>query len=192
MRTTTRATALLSTLLLGGALAACGDLAQEAAGTAHNDADTAFVQMMVVHHEGAIDMGDVVARGGGSPEVVELAESISAAQGPEIETMNAWLDDWDEKAPVTAAADHAGMDHGDMLMDDMDHATAMTELEGLTGAELDERFLELMIDHHEGAVHMAEEEVTGGKHDAAKELARTIIDTQTAEIATMQEMLDAL
>jgi len=65
----------------------------------------------------------------------------------------------------------------------------MSELEGLTGVELDRRWLEMMIEHHEGAVEMAEVECTDGANPDALELAADIIATQEAEIAEMRALL---
>ena len=89
----------------------------------HNEADTAFAQMMIVHHQGAIEMADLAAQQAQSADVKALAERISAAQGPEIETMSDWLEDWDEEVPSTVR-DHVNSHEGeggeDAGMDGMD------------------------------------------------------------------------
>lgn len=160
----------------------------------HNDADTAFAQMMIVHHEGAVEMADLAVREASSEEVRALAEDISAAQGPEIELMRSWLDAWGEEP---AAGGAHGMDHGDMDMSGMEmegltQEEAMAELSGLTGAAFDERFLELMVAHHQGAVQMAQAQLEDGENPQAVELAQRIIADQQAEIAHMQELLSSL
>ncbi|UNX53325.1 DUF305 domain-containing protein [Georgenia sp. TF02-10] len=153
----------------------------------HNDADTMFAQMMIVHHEGAIEMADLAVEKADSEEVRSLAERISAAQGPEIEKMTSWLEAWgEETSPM------GGMDHGGMDMEGMSQEEAMAELESLSGAEFDQRFLELMIAHHRGAVDMAQEELDGGENPQALELAQTIIDDQQAEITEMEQLLETL
>lgn len=153
-----------------------------------NAADVMFVGLMIPHHEEAIEMSDMLlAKQGVDPEVVELAETIKAAQGPEIELMQAWLDEW-QSLPADGMG---GMDHGDeasmggmgMSDDDMD------ALADASGAEASELFLELMIEHHEGAVEMAQDVLDDGSHPEVLELARGIIDSQSAEIALMREML---
>ncbi|WP_245701215.1 DUF305 domain-containing protein [Sanguibacter gelidistatuariae] len=203
MNTKTRIVALAASLALATTLAACGDTAPESesasttqetaensAVAAHNDADTEFAQMMIIHHEGAVEMADLAATNAGNQEVKDLAADISSAQGPEIDTMTSWLDAWGESASPDGGME--GMDHGDMQMEGMDQEAVMTELSALTGTEFDRRFLELMIDHHEGAVGMAQEELDAGENADALALAQTIIDAQTTEIATMQGMLDSL
>lgn len=171
--------------------AATGDDATaEDASTAHNAADTEFAQMMIVHHEGAIEMAELAVERAASAEVRALGERIAAAQGPEIETMSGWLEAWDEDQP--AEADMGGMGHEGMQMEGMDQETVMAELSGLTGSGFDRRFLELMIDHHRGAIVMAEEERGDGENTEAIRLAGAIIDDQTAEITEMTNLLDAL
>ena len=207
----TRLAAVAGGIVLTLALAACGNgeetAPQEpAAGTAseattestpqtdveevHNDADTMFAQMMIVHHEGAIEMADLAVEQASSEEVRSLAERIYAAQGPEIEEMTSWLEAWGEDtAPMGGMEGHGGMDMEGMSQEQEE---AMAELESLSGAEFDRRFLELMIAHHRGAVDMAQSELDDGENPQALELAQTIIDDQQAEITDMEELLQGL
>lgn len=153
---------------------------------AHNDADTEFAQMMIVHHEGAIEMANDAARRTGSEQVRRLAEDIAAAQGPEIQQMASWLQAWGE--PV-APEGHGGMDHGGMQMEDLGQEEAMAELHAVSGEDLDRRFLELMIAHHEGAVEMAQAHLDDGENPEALALAEKVIADQLEEIALMRQML---
>ncbi|WP_250445705.1 DUF305 domain-containing protein [Actinotalea sp. C106] len=203
-RITITLTALTTTVLLtacsGGADPAAedtGSVATERSAAeevdedgAHNDADTQFAQMMIVHHEGAIEMADLVVERGGTEEVRALGERIAAAQGPEIDLMSGWLAAWGEDMP--GEAQHGAMDHAGMDMEGMDQGEAMTELEGLEGMELDRRFLELMIAHHRGAIEMAETHLADGENPDARELAGKVIDDQAREITEMRGLLDDL
>lgn len=153
----------------------------------HNDADTEFAQMMIVHHQGAVEMADLVAERAATAQVRDLAVRISAAQGPEIAQMTAWLQAWGEDAAPDA--DMAGMDHGGMDMGGLDQDGAMSALEGATGGDVDRVFLQLMIEHHRGAIEMAQTQVTDGQNPRAVALARDIIDAQEAQIAEMGQML---
>jgi len=160
----------------------------------HNDADVIFAMMMVPHHAQAVEMaGLVLDKEGIDPAVVELAERIKAAQGPEIEQMRGWLAGWD--APVPAAdgdldgtGGMAGMDHGTGSMPGMMSDTDVTRLEDTTGSEATDLFLEQMTRHHRGAIVMATTELGSGESSDAKALAQDIIDAQRAEIATMTEL----
>ncbi|ORA54706.1 DUF305 domain-containing protein [Mycolicibacterium chubuense] len=154
---------------------------------AHNDADVSFASGMVPHHEQAIVMSDIIlAKQGIDPRVVELANQIKAAQGPEIATMQNWLTEWG--AP---AMNHEGHDMSDMGMGMMSDQQ-LEQLRQAQGVDATRQFLTGMIAHHEGAVRMAQTELDTGKAEDAKKLARDIIDAQQREIATMKQILGSL
>lgn len=161
-----------------------------AAATAHAAADVAFVQGMIPHHEQAVAMADLAATRAASPEVQDLAGRIRAAQGPEIDRMNALLTGWGvpRPAPGSAMSGMGGMS-GTGGMSGMMSPEQMRGLETATGAAFDRAFLEMMVAHHTGAVEMARTELDQGQSPEAKSLAREIIDTQQAEIAQMQVLL---
>lgn len=148
-----------------------------------DDADVLFAQMMIPHHEQALVMSRIVLdKEGVDPAVVDLATRIEGAQEPEIEQMNAFLDEWGAE-PMT---DHAGHAMDGMLDDE--EIQALEAADGPTASTL---FLEGMIAHHQGAVEMAEAQLANGKDPEALALAQEIIDAQEAEIAEMQELLAA-
>jgi uncharacterized protein (DUF305 family) len=149
-----------------------------------NDADLTFAGMMIEHHTQAVEMSDtLLSKDGIDERVVVLAEDIKAAQQPEIDQLDGWLEDWG-----TDASDMGGMDHGSGMMTDDD----MQALDEATGAEAARLCLEQMIAHHRGAIDMAQDEVDNGQNSDAVAMAQTIIDTQTTEIATMEEILATL
>lgn len=195
----TRITAAVALFLAGTlALAGCAPAEQadpaDHSGMGHstsdaptgdaNDADAMFASMMIVHHDQAVEMSDIVlAKDDVDPRVSDLAERIKAAQGPEIEQLQGWLDDWG------VDADDAGeMDHGDGMMSDDDLAA----LEAAPGPDASKLFLEQMILHHEGAVEMAEAQIADGENADAVALAQDIVDAQTAEISEMKDILATL
>ena len=149
--------------------------------TAANDADVMFATMMIPHHEQAIEMSDVLlAKEGVEPRVTALARRIKAAQGPEIEQLRTWLERWG--ADPADGAGHGSMD-GMMSHEDM------AALESARGEQAGRLFLEQMIEHHEGAIEMARTEAADGRDEDARELARSIVATQDAEIAQMRALL---
>ncbi len=158
--------------------------------TAHNDADVAFVQGMLPHHEGALVMAQLADGRASDPRVSDLADRIEAAQGPEIETMTGWLEKWGE--PLTEEG-MGGMDHGSggVDMEGMSEEDR-TALDSSSGAQFDRMFLAMMIPHHQGAVDMAEAEIADGSDPDVVDLAREIIQSQTAEIEEMQTLLTEL
>ena len=68
----------------------------------------------------------------------------------------------------------------------------MDRLETSTGTEFDRLWLELMIQHHEGAVKMSKSEVAGGKNPEGITLSQAIISSQQVEITTMESLLTKL
>ena len=194
-------TALAALLAAMSVLTACGnnddssdhETRSSASGDEFNDADVEFASDMIQHHAQALAMVDLTMGRQLDPEVQQLAEDIREAQGPEIEQMTDWLTDWDQPIPETVR-DHANA-HGDgeMEMDPdmpgMMSADQMAELEAAEGAEFQQMWLEMMIEHHEGAIEMAQTEQSDGKFGPAKELAENIASAQQDEISTMENLL---
>ncbi|MFI7631718.1 DUF305 domain-containing protein [Microbispora rosea] len=152
----------------------------------HNDRDIWFAQMMIPHHRQALEMAKLAEDRAGSSKVKELAKQIEAAQGPEIQTMTGWLESWGVQAPGEDAMPMDHMDHG---MPGMMSGEDMKKLEGLKGAAFDKAFLTMMIQHHEGAITMAKEEREAGVYEPAKQMAGSIMTSQSAEISTMKKLL---
>ncbi|MGE2692090.1 DUF305 domain-containing protein [Mycolicibacterium pulveris] len=151
----------------------------------YNAEDVAFATNMIPHHEQAIELSAMVPDRSTNPELIALAEQISATQQPEINTLRVFLVQWNENPDAATGEGHAH--HGDM-QGMVDEAT-MAQLRSLSGQEFDTLWLESMISHHEGAVDMARAEVANGENVDAKRMAQTMIDTQQAEITQMQQML---
>lgn len=158
----------------------------ESAEADFNMADSMFAMMMIPHHQQAVEMSDMIlAKSDVDQQVLDLAQQIKDAQQPEIDTMQGWLDDWGMSADDMDMGD---MDHGGGMMSEED----MAQLEAATGADAARMFLEQMIEHHKGAIDMAETELADGKNPDAKELAQAVVDTQSAEITTMEDLLAQL
>ena len=168
---------------------------------AHNDQDVSFSTEMIQHHRQAVAMADLAASRASSPEVKDLATEIKGAQAPEIKTMSGWLASWGEEVPEDMSSAMPGMDH-DMssAMPGMDHDMSssmpgmmssedMAKLEKASGTGFDKMFLEMMVEHHEGAITMAKTEKADGKQSPAVKLADDVITAQTAEIEQMNKML---
>ncbi|MDN3495145.1 DUF305 domain-containing protein [Planococcus sp. APC 4015] len=152
------------------------------AGGEFNSADSMFAMMMIPHHEQAVEMSDMIlAKDDIDPRVAELAQQIKDAQAPEIELMQSWLEAWG----MSGSGGMDGMDHGDGMMSEED----MSALEEASGSEAARLFLEQMIEHHQGAIEMAEAQLEDGVNPDAVALAQVIVEAQTAEIATMQDLL---
>lgn len=182
-------------LVMAALLTACGsqdtggviEQGEQSSPEGFNAADVTFAQMMIPHHQQAVEMSDLAAERADSQEVKDLAAEIKAAQAPEIEMMTGWLEDWGE--PVEGSM--GGMDMGGGGgMNGMMSEEQMASLEAASGAEFDEMFLTQMREHHVGAVMMAEQELEAGQFPAAKDLAQRIVDTQRAEIEEIDRLLE--
>lgn len=155
-----------------------------------NEADVEFASGMIPHHEQAVTMSELALDQGG-PEVAALADEIQAAQGPEIDLMTQWLRDWGQEVPMSMEdMEMEGHDMGDMGMEGMMSAEEMQALEEAEGQEFDTLWLEMMIEHHRGAISMAETEQAQGLNPEAIDLAASIAETQAAEISQMESMGD--
>jgi uncharacterized protein (DUF305 family) len=154
-----------------------------------NAADVMFVEMMIPHHEQAIEMADIVLpKDDIDPAVTDLATDIKAAQGPEIDLMESWLADWG----LPSMAGTGGMSdggHGGHGGDGMMSADDMEALADADGAEASRLFLEQMIEHHEGAIEMAQYLLDDGENGEVRRLGEAIITAQEAEIELMRELL---
>ena len=170
-----------------------------------------FAQMMIPHHQQAVEMSEMLLAKEGIPaqvvefaqgvidaQVVEFAQGVIDAQGPEIDRMNAMLEAWGQQSVTDSGGmgtidEMGGMDHGEMGgMSGMMSQEDMTALEEAQGTEAARLYLEQMTTHHEGAVDMARDEVADGQNPHAITLAEQIINDQEAEIAQMQQMLTEL
>ncbi|UBQ03980.1 DUF305 domain-containing protein [Curtobacterium sp. TXMA1] len=195
--TTTRTLAIAAALTLGLTLAGCStstngsDIgsasASASASSAHNDQDVVFAQMMLPHHEQAVEMSEVLlAKGSGvDPDVADLAEQITSEQSPEIHQLTTWLQNWG--GPT--GSEHAGTGHSMTgMMSDAD----LEDLDQASAEDAGKLYLEQMIQHHEGAIGMAETEIDEGENDDAVALAKSIVQSQSEQITRMQDVLASM
>jgi uncharacterized protein (DUF305 family) len=143
--------------------------------------DIMFAQLMIPHHQQAIDMSNTALKNGASPEVKVLARAIISAQKKEILQMKYWL---------TATKSPTAMGH-DMGMNGMLDANEIKTLGSLRGKNFDRFFLQAMIKHHLGALDMVIYLKTS-KNSEAKKLEKDIRSAQSGEISKMKRMLSKL
>ena len=148
----------------------------------HNQADIMFSQMMIPHHQQAVEMSDILLAKPDIPApVASLATRMKDAQTPEIKQMTGWLEGWNVP---TMMGDHSGHGMGGMVDDD-----GIARLRAAQGTDAARLFLQQMTGHHEGAIDMARQEISSGKYPQTIQLARDIIKAQEAEITEMKELL---
>ena len=203
LRKTLAAAALLSTVVLAGCSdnnmsgmpgmgsssaaspAAPAGSASASSTATFNDADVMFAQMMIPHHKQAVEMSDMIlAKKGVDPDVTKLAEQIKAAQEPEITTMSGWLTSWGASQPSMGGMAMGGS--GEMS------DAEMTALDQADGAAAQKLYLQGMVKHHQGAIQMAQDQITKGKNPEAVALAKSIVSSQQEEITTINGLLAKL
>lgn len=184
-------------------LTACADSTDNSPPSASQAAaavtDVAFAQSMIPHHQQAVEMASLALsdRSGASEQVKQLATQIEQAQGPEIDQMTLWLQNWGaptampggDSADQMPGLDHGGHDMGGMTVSGMMTTDQMDQLEGASGQQFDDMWLRMMVDHHQGAIAMAQQVKSASQDAAVIALADQIISAQQAEIANMQDQL---
>ena len=185
------ATVALGVLMAVGSLASCSS-------EDHNDADVAFATAMVEHHAQAIQMANfTIGREGLDPRIAELAEEIRVSQTAEIDELAGLLRSWGEDVPETGFAtgdshshddDMADGDHADMP--GMMSAAEMEELAGAPDAAFAEQWMQMMIEHHEGALAMVDDVQADGEHEELRDLAGEMESAQRTEIDDLERWLD--
>ncbi|MGN9778511.1 DUF305 domain-containing protein [Micromonospora sp. H33] len=147
----------------------------------HNTMDTWFVRMMIPHHEQALEMAALAPERAADPQIKALAERIRAGQRPEIDYLRSWLQARGLPAEV------GGHDHGTMR--GMQSPEAMRRLADARGADFDRLFVQMMSDHHAGAVEMATNLLKVGAEPLLLEFANSVAVEQNVEINRMRELL---
>jgi uncharacterized protein (DUF305 family) len=176
-----------------------------------------FIEMMIPHHEAAVAMADLAPNSAKRPEIKQLAESIKKDQTREIQQMRTWYKQWYGKE-VPASADLGMMGSGQGMMGSnrqpgqgpgsgpgpgmqgngmmnaemrRDMMGTNMDLEALKSApDFDREFIRQMIPHHQMAVMMARM-VLNSDRPEIRNLAESIIKSQTAEIAQMRQWYQA-
>lgn len=154
-------------------------------GALYTAADVHFMQGMIAHHAQAIYMTRLAVSRGASPRLLKLANKIDQSQQAEIRLMQDWLVANKQTAPDTSS-------WRTMSMPGMLTPAQLATLDAARGAEFDRQFLELMIQHHEGALKMVEDLLAtplAAQDVDVSVFANDVNTVQTAEIAAMQQML---
>lgn len=159
--------------------------------------DRHFIEMMIPHHQGAVDMANLALSKAKHPELKKLAQAIKTDQTQEIEEMKSLYKQWySTDVPTTSSMgmpmhSGTGMNQGMPMnsglgMDMMNMMGMMNvDLESLKNApDFDKAFIEQMIPHHKMAVMMAGM-VLDSPHPELRNLGKSIIQAQSAEIEQM-------
>lgn len=160
-----------------------------------DSADAGFARDMAVHHQQAVEMSYIVRDRTDDEEVRRLAYDIAQTQANQRGMMIGWLDLWG-LPKVSSEKPMAWLGMGSMssgedgsLMAGMATDAEMEKLGKLNGEQAEIFFLQLMIDHHKGGIHMAEGCVSMCAVGVEKKLAQGMVNGQESEISLMTGML---
>jgi len=181
-------------------LAVCGCRGGLAGTPSDDSPEAGFARDMATHHAQAVEMAFVIRDASHDERLRALAYDIIVTQATQRGVFMGWLQQWGlaqasagpRMAWMAAAPGMEGMpsaSDGSTLMPGMASRAEIEQLEAATGADAEVLFLQLMIRHHEGGVHMARAVIALSKRDEVVTMARSIDETQAAEISAMTSML---
>ncbi len=150
--------------------------------TMTGDADDDFATMMRMHHQGAINMGNLLIEKGDVADLKTMAQTMIGMQQAEIAELEMFLE------THTAEGSAMGMAWGMEAEAAMAIMTKDADLQIVTG-DTDNDFAALMIQHHRSATAMAQSLLHHGHHDELKEMANKMIEDQSMEIEKLQDWL---
>ncbi|MEH2445722.1 MAG: DUF305 domain-containing protein [Nostoc sp.] len=156
-------------------------------GPADANFDLRFIDAMIPHHQGAVEMAKEAQQKSKRPEIKKLADNIIKSQDQEITQMKQWRQAWYPKAGDKPMAYDSQMGHMMEMSSDQTKTMMMSQDLGAADAEFDLRFINAMIPHHEGAVTMAKDVLGKSKRPEIKQLGQEIIKAQNTEIKQMQQ-----
>lgn len=154
--------------------------------------DQQFIDMMVPHHEGAVEMAKVAQQRSQRPEILALATNIIASQDAEIGQMRAWRQAW-YGSSETPPMSQMPMLHEGSAGQAMMAMNMAEEVEALRNAAepFDRAFIDAMIPHHESAIEAARMAQQRAVHKEIRDLAVAIIADQQREIDQMRQWRQA-
>ncbi len=144
-----------------------------------------FAVDMLDHHDQIIELSTFAAAHASSEMVRSLALGIIASQQYEKGLLESYLRAWGFTRPSSAdrltmawmgSAVPREQMPGYLTKDEM------VALYNLTGTDLDARFLELTVRHHEGGAHMAEDAAARANDPWLRDLAGKMVVAQRDEI----------
>ena len=165
-----------------GGMAGHSDHMNASTNANYTGADFMFLQMMIPHHQQAIDISNLALKVSQDPELKALAQSIATAQAAEIIQMKAWLKD----AGASEDPGHSMDGMGGMLSE-----ADLAALKAATGKQFDILWLKGMTGHHDGAIHMTMM-IEDANNPDIKAFGKNVVKAQSAEIKQMKAMLARL
>lgn len=158
--------------------------------------EAGFARDMTTHHAQAVEMGLLAFDQGSDGEVRQIGGDIATGQQGEIGMMQTWLRSWGLD-PTGSEPRMSWMPGGtemvkDGLMPGMATPEQMAALRSAQGREFDVRFLEMMIDHHTGGVHMIDAILDTSDDPEVTRVAQVMKNTQQTDLTNLRNALTRL
>ena len=157
-------------------------------GAPYTVADVEFMQGMIAHHAQAIVMSRMAESHGANPQVLKLSNKIDQSQVPEIRIMQGWLQRNHQYVPDTSSWHN-------VMMSGMLTTEQLEKLDAAKGVDFDRAYLQMMIQHHAGALRMVDDlfnSSLAGQEVDVNVFANDVVTAQTTEIGIMQKLLTQL
>jgi uncharacterized protein (DUF305 family) len=145
-----------------------------------NATDVGFFDDMTTHHNQAIGMAITYLKHGNDRILGFIASDINTVQNGDIRQMQAALQEWGSDTSPDVAMEWMGMRVPQNAQPGMATDAQLKELAAARGRELDDLFSRLMIEHHQGGIHMADAGARTGK--LTKNTAEGMASLQRSEI----------
>ena len=151
--------------------------------------EVGFARDMALHHSQAVNLAQLLYDRGDNPALHSIALDTMLTQQDQIGQMGGWLDIWGvPKVGITLPM--IWMDMGtEGLMPGMATDEQIEALRAASGVDADRLFIQLMIPHHQGGIHMAEAILERTDIAAVETLAQSILRSQQIEIDEMTLLL---
>jgi uncharacterized protein (DUF305 family) len=168
-----------------------GDKAADDIAPGEDSVDVGFARDMGIHHAQAVMLAELLRDRTLDGNMRLLATDIALTQQSQIGQMRGWLDTWG-RPPTSVEPPMQWMGHSaDEPMPGLATDEEIAALTAAQGVPAENLFLELMIRHHEGGLHMARVAADKASKPYVRALARSIIESQTADITNMTDLLAA-
>lgn len=141
-----------------------------------SDVGDNWARKMIAHHEGAIDMSQIVLDRNPKPDVAEMARSNIEKQRKDIEDIRKLLKDGGQDSKAAELYRPAMME-------------MKQKMQGATGADASETFMRKMVEHHKGAVAMSDVALRNGVSGAMREQVRKTRDDNQKDAEMTEAML---
>lgn len=132
--------------------------------------DLDFIINMIPHHQEAVDSSSILLAKTSNPELKKFLQNVIDVQSDEIKQMREWSSQWFKDQKVGMGI----------------YTNMMPSINNLPTEDAEKAYIKGMIEHHRGAIEMAEQILKITEKNELKTMANNIIETQNKEIELLQ------